>query len=386
MTASYATLFRRPPARRLIYALSAACLSYGMLGLTVLLIVQHATLSYPAAGLAVAAFSLTAGLSAPARGRVVDRLGARRWLPILASGYAASIVAIAVASEVTSRPWVFVALAGLAGASAPPLFASARSVWPQAVEPELLRRGYAFTSLLSDAGMVIGPAVAGLLFVVAGWVPALVCAAAAPLSAALSVPSASSAAASARPEPMPRLRGNLPLLMLLVVSVTVGVAEGLVQVAVPTIAGRSGDEALAGPLLAAFAFGSVAGALWFGSRQWRLPVIDRYLGAVLALGVLLAPVGLARTPAVLAGLLVVAGLAFGPATVSLFEALDVLAPGSGAESLTWVTTAEAAGAAAGAAAAGLLVIHVAAWSPFLIASGVLVVPAGLALRARHRVR
>ena len=38
-----------------------------------------------------------------------------------------------------------------------------------------------------------------------------------------------------------------------------------------------------------------------------------------------------------------------------FESLDVLAPGGGAEAFTWVTTAEAAGWAAGSAVAGLLV-------------------------------
>ena len=75
-------------------------------------------------------------------------------------------------------------------------------------------------------------------------------------------------------------------------------------------------------------------------------MIDRYLLAVFALGVLLAPVGLARGPVALSLLLIAAGLALGPATVSLFETLDVVAPGSGAESLTWVTTAEAGGTAA----------------------------------------
>ncbi len=167
-------------------------------------------------------------------------------------------------------------------------------------------------------------------------------------------------------------------------SLFLGAAIGLVQVAVPTIAGQWGSDWLAGPLLAAFAAGSVAGALWFGSRSWRISVLDRYLYSVLALGLLLAPVGLATTPGVLAALLVLAGLAFGPATVSVFESLDVLAPGGGAEALTWVTTAEAGGWAVGGAAAGLLVVHVSDWAPFVLASALLVVPAGLGLALRRR--
>jgi hypothetical protein len=114
-------------------------------------------------------------------------------------------------------------------------------------------------------------------------------------------------------------------------------------------------------------------------------VLERYLLALLALGILIAPVGLATGAGALAPLLVVAGLAYGPATVSIFESLDVLAPGGGAEALTWVTTAEAGGWAAGTAVASVLVIHVAPWSPFVIASLILVVPVGLLLlRTRRR--
>ena len=56
-------------------------------------------------------------------------------------------------------------------------------------------------------------------------------------------------------------------------------------------------------------------------------MLERYLIAVLVFGVLLAPVALATGAATLAPLLVVAGLAVGPAAVSTFESLDVLAPG-----------------------------------------------------------
>ena len=181
---------------------------------------------------------------------------------------------------------------------------------------------------------------------------------------------------------MPKLFGSRALPGLLVVSILLGAAVGLVQVAVPTIAGQWDSDWLAGPLLAAFALGSVVGALWFGSRNWRRPVLDRYLYSVLALGLLLAPVGLATTSVVLAALLVIAGLAFGPATVSMLESLDVLAPGGGAEAMTWVTTAEAAGWAAGGAGAGLLVVHVADWAPFALASAILVVPVGFLLALR----
>jgi len=48
---------------------------------------------------------------------------------------------------------------------------------------------------------------------------------------------------------------------------------------------------------------------------------------------------------------------YGPATVALFECLDGEIGVGATEALTWITTAEAVGAAVGAAAAGLLVTH-----------------------------
>ncbi len=380
---SYFALVRVAPARRLIYALSAACISFGMLPLAIILSVQEATGSYPNGGYAIACFGVTAGLSAPFRGRLVDRRGAR-WLPALAASCGACLVLLDALGRLDAQTWVLVGLAGLAGLVVPPLFASARAVWPHAVEPPLVRRGYAVTSLINDVGQVAGPALAGLLFVVAGWTVLPLCAAALLLSAALSVSRTEGERPRPMPHPMPSLRGNRALIGLLVISVLVGVAGGLVQVAVPTLASVWDASSLAGPLLAAFALGSVLGALWFGSRNWHGHVLDRYLVCVLALGILIAPIAFAAGPSALAVGLLIAGLAFGPATVSLFESLDLLAPGSGAEALTWVATAEASGWAGGSAIASPLVLHVGTWAPFVIGSLVLVVPVALAFVLRQR--
>ena len=387
MSESYAALLRLAPARRLVYALTAACLSFGMVSLTILLLVERETGSYPAGGLGAAAFALLAGVSAPFRGRLVDRRGARPWLPLLATGYTIFLVVLdIVAGSMQAPAWLLIALAGAAGISAPPLFATARSVWSQVVQGSLLRRGYAVTSLIADIGLVAGPALAGLLVLVTGWIAPLVCGLAALVAAVFSLPPREPGARPVQPRPMPRLRESRSLSGLLVVSVLLGTAVGLAQVAVPTVAAQWGESSLAGPLLAALAFGSVLGALWFGGRRRHRSVIDRYLLAVFVLGVLLAPVGLARGPVELSLLLIAAGLALGPATVSLFETLDVVAPGSGAESLTWVTTAEAGGTALGSAVAGPVVLHVGIWAPFTFASLLLVVPVGAVLARRRLER
>jgi MFS family permease len=379
---SYAALLRLPAARRLVYALTGACVSFGMVPLAVLLTVQRATDSYPTGGIAAACFALTAGVSAPLRGRLVDRRGMRRWLPAMALAFAAATLALDAGALASAPAWLLVVLAGVAGVTAPPLFASARSLWPRAVDQSLVRRGYAVTSLIADLGQIAGPALAGVLFLLADWPALAVCAVTAVVSGILLVRGPEAPASHERPTPMPRLRETPKLAGLLAVSVLFGAAIGLVQVGVPAVADLWGSSWLAGPLLAAFAGGSVAGAIWFGSRRWRRPVLERYLLCALALGLLIAPVALATSTAAMAPLLVVAGLAYGPLMVSTFESLDVLAPGGGAEALTWVTTAEAGGWAAGSAVASVLAIEVATWSPFVLASLLLVVPVGALLLVR----
>jgi predicted MFS family arabinose efflux permease len=247
----------------------------------------------------------------------------------------------------------------------------------------LVRRGYAVTSLLYDAGQIVGPIVAAAAFLVSSWPGAIVCGGFAVAGALLSLPAREGLHPDIRPEPMPSLRESRALAGLLSVSVVLGSAQGVVVVAVPAAAAHWGHASLSGVLLALFAAGSVSGALWFGTRHWQAAALDRYLVAVLALGLLLVPASFAGNAAELGAILLVAGLAFGPATVSMFEVLDVIVPGGGAESLTWVTTAEAAGSAVGSALAGVLATRSGIAAPFGLAAAATVLAAGAALVFRR---
>lgn len=389
MDESYRALLGQRSARRLLAALCAAWLSFGIVGLAVFLAARGATGSDGQAGVVVAAFSAGSGLLAPLRGRLVDRHGVLPWLPLLAAGYSVSLGSFALLAGSGAGAWPLAACAVAAGASAPPLVGTARSLWIEAVEESLVRRAYALTSLIGDVGLVVAPAISGLLFVLVDWSPLALAATAALLAVALlvratSVHSRDAGAESVeiRPGPAPAgasLLRDGAMRTILLVSIALGAALGLVEVAVPAAAARWGEEGLSGPLLAAFAGGSVVGGLWFGRRDWKAPARSRYLGAVAVLAVALAPPALAGGPATLAPLLVVAGLGYGPATISLFEALDLVAPSRAIEAFTWVTTAEALGAAAGAAASGWSVESIGTWAPFVIGSGVLLVVAGPAL-------
>jgi MFS family permease len=380
---SYRALLGRPVARGVFLAISAAWLSYGILTLALFLVVHRATGSSAVAGAAVGAFSFGSALSAPLRGRILDRRGVRPWLLIFAIGYGSMLTLLALAARFEPRAWLLLLCAAAAGLSVPPLIAVLRNLWSSVVEDSLLRRAYAVTALLGDVGAVVPPMLAGLIFVLSPSTPLLIAAAAALIAAAIATVLSSATEptrdTTAHAEARDRLAGSRPMRALLGVSVALGAAFGLVQVAIPAAAIRWGHPGYSGLLLGAFALGSVAGGLWYGRRRWQRPPEQRYLFAVLVLALALAPTLAATNAVTLAPLLILAGLGSGPATISLFEALDLIAPKRGTEALTWITTAEAIGTAAGAAASGWASTSIGTWTPFAAGSTLLAVAATAAL-------
>jgi MFS family permease len=386
MSETYGALLGRRSARRLLGALCAAWLSFGMISLGLLLTVERASGSFGPAGIAVAAFSAGAGLLAPLRGRLLDRRGVRPWLLLFAAVYGSALLLLALLAQVGADTWLLVLCAAAAGLGAPPLVATARGSWSSTVDGPLLRRAYALTALIGDVGLVAAPALAGLMFVVAPWSPLVVAAVAAVVAAGIMSRSAPPAKA---PDDAVSAEARSPLASgslrtLLGVELALGAALGLVEVAVPAAATRWGTASLSGFLLGAFALGSVAGGLWFGRRSWRRLPEERYLLASLVLALALAPPVVATSAAMLAPLLIVAGLGYGPATISLFEALDASAPVRGTEAFTWVTTAGAIGGAVGAASSSWVTVALGTWAPFAAASAVLALAAGGALLYRRR--
>jgi hypothetical protein len=130
-----------------------------------------------------------------------------------------------------------------------------------------------------------------------------------------------------------------------------GLGWGALDVALPATAARSGAPALAALPFALMAAGSVAASV--GSGGSRRPAAARYLGGTLLLAVVVAPCLGVRSLAGVSVVMMLAGACYGVLNVALFELLDeVVAPNRAVEALTWLTSLQGAGAAAGAAVAG----------------------------------
>jgi predicted MFS family arabinose efflux permease len=164
--------------------------------------------------------------------------------------------------------------------------------------------------------------------------------------------------------------------------VVLAAAFGAVEVAVPAFAERLGSRALAGPLLALWAVGSMLGGLLLGARATGRGPERRLVGllALVAAGIALLAL-VAGTVQFGAGM-VVAGLGIAPAIACLYLLVDRLAPpGTTTEAFTWVSSAFATGIAAGNALGGAVVQRAGTDAVFLLAAAGV---AAAALLARLR--
>jgi len=133
-------------------------------------------------------------------------------------------------------------------------------------------------------------------------------------------------------------------------------ALGLVEIGLPAFAVRHGAPGAAGALLGVLAGGSVVGGLVVGARDWSASAGRRYLVAMGASVVTLAPLAAAGSFAALVPLLLIAGLPFAVQWSALSGLIDGLVPaGALTEAYTWLTTANAAGLALGTVVGGALI-------------------------------
>ncbi|HWE08272.1 MAG TPA: hypothetical protein VG325_02890 [Solirubrobacteraceae bacterium] len=248
--------------------------------------------------------------------------------------------------------------AALAGASVPPIIATARPIWTVVAGEALTRTGHALNAALADAAQITSPLmVAGVaLLVSAEFALALLVAGA--VSAAGMVAVGTDGGAPPAPPPShlrraPRFRAGLRAIVI--GDLALGAWTAGLEVTVTAAAASRGVAELAAVPLTASAFGSIAVSLWSGTGRSTRPPAWRYLGGWSIVVMCLPFTLLASSVAAWAVVLVVVGAGFGLLNVAVFELLDHLAPPArAAEAFTWLTTANAAGTAVGAAACGRL--------------------------------
>jgi predicted MFS family arabinose efflux permease len=382
-----AWLLRLPGVATVVIASFAARLPIAMVGLATLFFVQAEADSAALAGLTLGAFSLTAALLAPLRGRLVDRRGVQAGLFPLALAHAATTVGLLPAAQLPGSEVLLIAVSALGGATAPPVNATMRALWPTLVPRERLDGAYSLEAVLQEATYIAGPLLTGLLVsIFSPQAPLIVAAILVAVGGLLFCSHRAAVKLGPAKTPAKVSLRSAGVRTLLAAVALAAVALGALEVAVSLFGEGEGSPASGGLLVALISGASLLGGAWYGTRRWSAPPSSRFIAAsaIGAIGCALTiPAG--STLALAAGV-VVFGATLAPSLAAVYSILDDVVPeGAAVEAVTWMTTATASGAAVGAFAAGVAIERASFSAALALAAGAMIVATAVALVWRDRL-
>ncbi|MGZ8648463.1 MAG: MFS transporter, partial [Solirubrobacteraceae bacterium] len=263
----------------------------------------------------------------------MDRLGQRRVLPPLALVHALALGAIVASGELGAPLALLVVFSVTAGFAIPPTSSVLRSMWPKLLKErsELLQAAYALDSVLIELIFVVGPLLTGIIAAIGSPAIALIVSAVSVVAGTLlftSLPPSRAIepiASEHRAGPLGALRSS-GVRTLVFTSIPAGVALGVCEVALPAFSDSSGRAELAGVLLAVWSVGSAAGGLIYGALPRRPPLNRVHLFVAIALPVSLLPLAAAPSVAVMALLVIPAGMFIAPLLATINELVGWVAP------------------------------------------------------------
>lgn len=368
----YRRILRVPGAWKFSLAGFFARLPISMLSLGLVLLISQAYGSYALAGSVTAVFLLANAGGAVVHGRLIDRLGQRRVLLVAVACFAIAMTLLAWAVQDHWPRAAIFAFAVVAGAAHPQIGSAVRARWSYAVTSASDKQtAYAFESVVDEAIFVSGPTLVTFL---ATWVHPLLGLATAVTSGVVGTVWFASQT-STQPPVLPRVRddgsrASMPwraVIPLGGVSLCLGTVFGASEVVTVAYTEERGHPALAGVMLALWAFGSLVAGVWVGAMHWRTPSYHRVRWGILALAVTLAPLFLVDSLILLGLLLLVGGMSISPTLIGTVSTVEQVVPTSRlTEGLALVHTAMAVGIAPGATVAGIVIDEHGASPAFLV--------------------
>jgi MFS family permease len=375
----YLDVLRAPGVARLALCTFLGRLPYGIVGLSMILLMRREAYSYGEIGAVLAAESVAIALTAGLLGRLVDRIGQTR--VILTCGCITSLALAAdTASMLAAAPVpLVIALTTLYGAVIPPISASMRSLWGRLVPEHRVESAFAWDAVQLELVFIVGPLVAaGLATAVTPAAGLWLCAALYAISA-IGYATAPAVRAAVPHDDVTRTRAGAlaspGIRSIVLIAMVAAVSFGAIEVALPAFGEAEGSRAAAGPLIALWSLGSILGGLAYGSRTWRAPVERRMIVLIGLLALGTAPIVVAWSIPAMGALLVITGLALAPLGITQYALTDRLAPsGTTTEAYSWQAAATGVGFAVGSALAGVLVEH--AGVRWALASGAIALTVG----------
>ncbi|MER6946259.1 MFS transporter [Nonomuraea sp. NPDC000554] len=373
MVGPYRGLFNGPGVKGFVLAGFVGRMPMSMLGIGIVLLVSALTESYATAGAVAATTNISFAIAAPLTGRLVDRFGQSRVIIPFSLVNALALASLMLCAGFGLPEWTLYASGLLVGATSLSLGSMVRARWSHLHGGSAkLHTAFAFESVADEVIFVAGPA---LVTVLATYVNPY-----AGLSVALVCLVGGSLALAAQRRTQPPVReirssGGSPILipgiaLLSCVYLALGAVFGSVDLITVAFAEEHGVKGASGFLLASIAGGSMVSGLWFGSRQWQIPLRGRLVRALGVLVVGLLPIIFIGDARVMAVGLFVAGLAISPTLITGFSLAErMLPPSLFTEGMAWISTSIGLGVAIGAWAGGRLTESIGASNAYVFTLG-----------------
>ncbi|MFB7257860.1 MFS transporter [Streptomyces nojiriensis] len=387
----YGQLLRTPGALGFVLPGFAARLPFGMLTISILLLVQHTTGSYGSAGIVAAVTGISMALSAPLMGIFTDRFGQTAVLLPVVLAHSAAVIGLAALALLDAPVLALAAAAVPAGATVPQVGPMVRARWAAKLEGSpLLPTAAAFESVTDEFTFVVGPVLATALCTGVHPAAGLV------TEATLTLLGGLLFAAQRASQPKthaPSVTGekrafalSFPGLRVLIFAfLGIGAVFGGMQVSLAAFSSEMGNPGANGLLYGVFAAGNMIAGIAMGAIAWKIGprrrLILGYIGLTAAASVLWA----ANSMILLGALGLVVGLFIAPALITGYTMVEQLVPANArTEAFTWLTGSIAFGQAIAVILAGRLTDAHGSSFGFLVPMGAtaLALATLLALRAK----
>ena len=387
---TYATVLADPATRAFSAAGLVARLPIAMTGIGIVLLVSLSTGSFGLAGVVTATATLAGAVSAPLWGRTIDHVGQAPVLVTAATIWSVSLAVLVGSVEAGwPLPAVLAAAVGV-GLGFSSAGSAVRARWSHRLQGSpLLDTAFAVEAVLDEVIFIVGPVLVTFLATTVDPALALGVAGVVGLVGALVLAAQRGTEPPRRPRgstDAPAVRINLAALAPVVVaSVALGIVFGGMEVVVVAFATEADVLAYAGAILMAWAAGSLVSGVLTGTVTWRRSPAARFRIGSLCLAVSLVPLPFVHEPLLVAGLLVLSGMAIAPTLIASVAVTQAAVPQTRlTEALGWTSTGLAGGLAAGAAGLGALIDTGGAELGFwgVVAAGVLLALAALGVRPR----
>lgn len=400
----YAELLRMPHTARFAIGSVIACMPFPMVGMTITISVQHYYGNYTLAGALSAVQAIALAIMSPVLGKLVDKFGQRQVsIPTIIVWI---VAATAMVSCITARvpSWILFVIVPFMSAI-PPWGAMSRKRWTTLLHGDRVRtdRALSLSGVFDEAMWVIGNPLASTLAVISGVLAFSVTGMCVIVGALMFLtelstepPSQTDLARKAgisrkeyrRREALKaaKLRGRAEaaeekagllksgqsiwgpgLIAMCVTWFGIGAFQSAAGISIVAMATEQNMRQWVGFVSACFSFSSMIGAIFYGAKNWTIPLWKRFYFCLIVVDLGTCLFMFAGKLWIIMVIYLIIGVCQSPTWINGNQLmLHLVPPTRFTEGMAWTGAMNSIGGSAGSAIAGIFIDHMGSHGGFLV--------------------